>query len=45
MGCKICGRNSCMSSFHSIEEQEIYEKYTTMDGGELIAECITRIMK
>ena len=27
MGCKICGRNSCAESFHSIKEQEEFEKY------------------
>ena len=26
MSCLICGRGSCMPSFHSIEEQEAYEK-------------------
>ena len=26
MGCRICGRNSCTSSFHSIEEQELHGK-------------------
>ena len=24
MACKICGRSSCTSSFHSIEEQEAF---------------------
>ena len=28
MGCKICGRNSCTSSFHSIEEQTEFEEKT-----------------
>ena len=23
--CMICGRSSCMPSFHSVEEQEAYE--------------------
>lgn len=26
MSCDICGRSSCTSSFHSMEEQECYEK-------------------
>jgi hypothetical protein len=42
MGCKICGRGSCMSSFHSLEEQEKYEKYASIDDMELIAECVDK---
>lgn len=30
MSCKICGRGSCSESFHSIEEQENFEKYSKM---------------
>lgn len=26
MACKICGRQACTESFHSIEAQEQYEK-------------------
>lgn len=26
MGCEICGRNSCTKSFHSIEEQQSFDK-------------------
>jgi transcription elongation factor Elf1 len=26
MGCDICGRGSCTTAFHSIAEQERYEK-------------------
>lgn len=26
MSCDICGRGSCCNSFHSLEEQERYEK-------------------
>lgn len=26
MSCKICGRGNCVSSFHSIEEQEQVEE-------------------
>lgn len=26
MACDICGRSACCSSFHSIEEQERFEK-------------------
>lgn len=26
MSCDICGRGSCTESFHSMEEQERYEK-------------------
>jgi hypothetical protein len=26
MSCRICGRNSCTESFHSLEEQEKYEE-------------------
>lgn len=25
MSCRICGRSSCTESFHSLDEQEIYE--------------------
>ena len=25
MSCGICGRSACTESFHSIEEQEVYE--------------------
>lgn len=25
MGCKICGRGNCISTFHSIEEQQVYD--------------------
>jgi hypothetical protein len=28
MSCKICGRNACTESFHSIEEQEEFETKT-----------------
>lgn len=28
MACKICGRESCIESFHSIEEQEEFETKT-----------------
>ena len=27
MSCKICGRNSCDESFHSIKEQEEFDRY------------------
>ncbi len=26
MSCKICGRNGCCTSFHSIEQQEAFEQ-------------------
>lgn len=26
MSCPICGRNNCCKSFHSIEEQKVYEE-------------------
>jgi hypothetical protein len=26
MGCRICGRNACIESFHSLAEQERYEE-------------------
>lgn len=26
MSCRICGRNSCTESFHSLEEQDKYEE-------------------
>lgn len=26
MGCEICGRNSCTKGFHSIEEQQLFDK-------------------
>ena len=28
MSCDICGSGSCCNSFHSLEEQERYEKVT-----------------
>jgi len=28
MACKICGRESCTESFHSLEEQEEFETKT-----------------
>jgi hypothetical protein len=28
MACQICGRNSCIKSFHSFEEQEEWETKT-----------------
>ena len=27
MSCKICGKSSCTESFHSLEMQELFEKY------------------
>ena len=27
MGCEICGRGACTSSFHSLEEQEEYQQF------------------
>jgi hypothetical protein len=30
------------SSFHSLEEQEKYEKYASIDDMELIAECVDK---
>ena len=34
MTCKICKRTSCTESFHSIEAQELYDKYEE-SGSEL----------
>jgi len=25
MGCEICGRNNCVASFHSLEEQQSFD--------------------
>lgn len=30
MDCEICGRNSCIKSFHSLDEQERYDKRQAM---------------
>lgn len=30
MSCKICGRSSCTQSFHSIDEQELFEQREAM---------------
>jgi predicted RNase H-like nuclease (RuvC/YqgF family) len=32
MACRICNRSSCTESFHSLEEQELYEKARNIDG-------------
>ena len=32
MGCKICGRSSCTSSFHSIEDQVAFDERQTMSS-------------
>lgn len=42
MGCKICGRNNCTESFHSIEDQEKVGIYEDMSSDQLIHECITK---
>ena len=36
MGCKICGRNSCCESFHSLEAQELYDRFDGLDKDDLI---------
>lgn len=28
MGCEICGRNNCTKSFHSLDEQDEFDKIT-----------------
>jgi TolA-binding protein len=38
MSCKICGRGSCTTSFHSLEEQEFFDKYSSMDERQLMNE-------
>ena len=40
MSCNICSRGSCMTSFHSISEQEIHEKWSSMSDRELKDNCI-----
>jgi uncharacterized coiled-coil protein SlyX len=40
MSCRICGRNSCCESFHSIEEQESFYKYEDKTTEELKDMCI-----
>ena len=40
MSCKICGRGSCCTSFHSLEEQQAFEKYHAMSERDLIDECM-----
>ena len=42
MSCKICGRSNCTSSFHSLKEQEDYEKYSSLDERELRSECMDK---
>lgn len=32
MSCEICGRNSCIESFHSFEEQELFEARKEMSS-------------
>lgn len=27
MSCELCGRNSCTKSFHSSDEQDMYDSY------------------
>ena len=41
MSCRICGRGNCTESFHSIEEQEEFDKYANMTERELISEVIS----
>ncbi len=45
MVCKICGIGNCITSFHSLVEQEQHDKYAKMDDRELIAECIDKDYK
>jgi hypothetical protein len=40
MTCKICNRYSCTESFHSIEEQEVWERLCNMSERELKNEII-----
>jgi hypothetical protein len=40
MTCKICNRYSCTESFHSLEEQLLWEKLYNMDERELRNEII-----
>jgi len=42
MACEICGRGNCTRSFHSLEEQEKYDKYSNKTERELISELIDR---
>ena len=36
MGCKICGRSSCSLSFHSTEEQEVFDSIEEAVKGRLL---------
>jgi hypothetical protein len=39
MSCKICKRNGCIESFHSLEEQESYDERQQMsDDVEVLRE-------
>ena len=41
MSCKICGRSSCISSFHSLQEQDDFEQYLNeRDGDETFIEWL-----
>ena len=42
MTCEICGRCSCTRSFHPLEVQEHFDKYSGMSTRELIEECMDK---
>ncbi len=44
MSCRICHRSSCTESFHSLEEQERFEKARTIgDDTHAIADLLAEI--
>lgn len=44
MSCRICSRSSCTESFHSLEEQERFEKASKIaDDPRAIAELLSEI--
>jgi|JI9StandDraft_1071089.scaffolds.fasta_scaffold194644_4 hypothetical protein len=42
MSCQICGRNNCTRSFHSIEEQDLFDLYNKTDE---IKEKLKRVIE
>jgi hypothetical protein len=42
MSCQICGRNNCARSFHSIEEQDLFDLYNKTDE---IKEKLKRVIE
>ena len=45
MGCEICGRSSCTSSFHSLEEQNNFDEVSDKIKGRMREYIAHRIDK